>query len=133
MYQELEDKRVEKVLSSYDVLDGPHTFNVVWATTRFVNENRKVVEAFIAALDDVMQQIAKDPAAAAALWVKAENSKLSSDYVTKLLRLPENEWTMVPKKIMAYAAFMNRAGALPAKPANWQEVFFPDTHKLPGS
>jgi len=62
MYQELDDKRVEKVLSSYDVLGGPHTFNVVWANTKFVTENPKVVEAFIAALDDVMQQIAKDPA-----------------------------------------------------------------------
>src|SRR5689334_7350792 len=26
MYQELEDKRVEKILDSYDVLGGPHTF-----------------------------------------------------------------------------------------------------------
>jgi NitT/TauT family transport system substrate-binding protein len=133
MYQELEDKRVEKVLSSYDVLGGPHTFNVVWANTRFVTENPKVVEAFIAALDDVMQQIAKDPAAAAAIWVKAENSKLSADYIERLIRLSENEWTMVPKKIMTYADFMHRVGTLPVKPSNWQEVFFPNTHRLPGS
>src|SRR6201999_3777534 len=31
MYQELADSRVRKVLDSYDVLGGPHTFNVVWA------------------------------------------------------------------------------------------------------
>jgi NitT/TauT family transport system substrate-binding protein len=133
MYQELEDKRVHKVLDSYEVLGGPHTFNVVWATTRYYNENRKVVEAFLAALDDAMQQIAADPAAAAALWVKNENSKLAPDEVEKLIRLPENEWTMVPKKIMAYAEFMHRAGLLSAKPATWQDVFFPDTHSLPGS
>jgi len=133
MYQELEDKRVDRVLSSYDVLGGPHTFNVVWATTKFVTENRKVVEAFIAALEDVMKQIASDPAAAAALWVRAENSKLSAEYVQGLIRLPENEWTMVPKKIMAYAEFMKRVGTLPVKPANWQEVFFPEVHGLPGS
>jgi hypothetical protein len=72
-----------------------------------------------------------DPAAAAALWVRAENSKLSTDYVTTLIRL--NEWTMVPKKIMPYADFMHRIGILPVKPANWQEVFFPDTHNLAGS
>ena len=131
MYQELEDKRVEKVLSSYDVVGGPHTFTVVWATTKFVNKHRKVLEAFVAALDDVMQQIARDPAAAAALWVRAENSKLSPDYVTRLIRL--NEWTMVPKKIMPYADFMHRTGFLPVKPANWQEVFFPDMHNLLGN
>jgi NitT/TauT family transport system substrate-binding protein len=131
IYQELEDTRVEKVLSSYDVLGGPHTFTVVWATTKFANAHRKVLEAFVAALDDVMQQIARDPAAAAALWVRAENSKLSPDYVTRLIRL--NEWTMVPKKIMPYADFMHRTGILPVKPSNWQEVFFPDMHKLAGS
>src|SRR5256885_1763387 len=35
MYQELQDKRVRKILDSYDVLGGPHTFNLVWATARF--------------------------------------------------------------------------------------------------
>jgi NitT/TauT family transport system substrate-binding protein len=122
---------VKKVLSSYDVVGGPHTFNVVWTTTKFVHQNRKVVEAFVAALDDVMYQIASDPVAAARLWVRAENSKLSPDYVARLIRL--NEWTMVPKKIMAYADFMHRTGSLPVTPGNWQEVFFPVTHNLPGS
>ena len=70
-YQQLEDKRVRKVLDSYQVLGGPHTFNSVWATTKFYNENRKIVQAFLAALDDAMKQIAADPAGAAALWVKA--------------------------------------------------------------
>jgi NitT/TauT family transport system substrate-binding protein len=132
-YQQLDDKRVHKVLDSYEVLGGPHTFNVVWATSKFYNENRKVVEAFIAALDDVMKQIAQDPAGAAALWVKAENSKLSPEYVEKLIRARENEWTTVPKQITTYADFMNRVGVLSVKPASWQEVFFPEAHKLPGS
>jgi len=133
MYQELADKRVRKVLDSYDVLGGPHTFNLVWATSRYYGENRKVVQAFVAALDDAMKQIAADPAGAAALWVKAENSKLPVAEAERIIRLAENEWTMVPKKIMAYADFMARVGVLPAKPANWQEVFFADIHALPGS
>jgi NitT/TauT family transport system substrate-binding protein len=132
-YQQLEDKRVRKVLDSYEVLGGPHTFNAVWATSKYYNENRKVVEAFVAALDDVMKQIKQDPAAAAALWIKAENSRLAPDYVEKLIRASENEWTTTPKQILTYAEFMNRVGVLAVKPGNWQEVFFPDTHKLPGS
>jgi NitT/TauT family transport system substrate-binding protein len=133
MYQELEDKRVRKVLDSYDVLGGPHTFNVVWLTTRYYNENRKVVEAFVAALDEAMTFIKSDPAGAAALWIKNENSKLSPPEVEKLIRLPENEWTIVPKKIGAYADFMSRAGLLSPKPASWQEVFFEEIHKQPGN
>ena len=133
MYQELADKRVHKVLDSYAVLGGPHTFNVVWATSKYYAANPKVVAAFIAALDDAMKQIAADPTAAAALWVKAENSKLPAAEAERIIRLPENEWTMVPKKIMAYADFMARVGLISTKPANWQEVFFPETHGLPGS
>jgi NitT/TauT family transport system substrate-binding protein len=133
MYQELADARVHKVLDSYDVLGGPHTFNVVWASSKYYNENRKVVEAFVAALDDAMQQIAKDPAEAASLWVKNENSKIPVAEIERMIRLPENEWTMVPKKVMAYADFMSRAGLIRVKPEHWQDVFFDDIHKLPGS
>src|SRR5262249_3697768 len=133
MYQELEDQRVEMILNSYNVLGGPHTFNLVWTTTKFATENPKVVEAFVAALDDAMTQIIKNPVAAATLWIKAESSKLSTDYVEMMIKMSENEWTTVPKKIMAYAEFMNRVGAIHVKPANWREVFFANVHGLPGS
>jgi NitT/TauT family transport system substrate-binding protein len=133
MYQELEDKRIHKVLDSYEVLGGPHTFNVVWATAKFHDENPKVMQAFIAALDDAMKQIAKDPAEAAKVWVKNENSKIPVAEIERMMRLPENEWTMVPKQIMAYADFMSRVGLIAAKPAQWQDVFFDGIHKLPGS
>jgi NitT/TauT family transport system substrate-binding protein len=132
-YQELEDERVKKILDSYDVLGGPHTFNLVWGTTKFYNENRTVVRAFISALDDAMRQIRADPAGIAALWVKAERSKISPAEAERLMRLPENEWTMVPKKIMDYATYMNRVGLIPAKPASWTDVFFDDMHAMPGS
>jgi NitT/TauT family transport system substrate-binding protein len=121
------------VLDSYEVLGGPHTFNVVWATSKFHNDNPQIIAAFNAALDESMKLIAKDPAAAAATWVKAENSKLSAAYIEKLIRLPENEWTMVPKKIMAYAEFMGRTGLLSEKPGSWQDVFFDDIRALPGN
>jgi NitT/TauT family transport system substrate-binding protein len=133
MYQELEDPRVHKVLDSYQVLEGPHTFNLVWTTTRFHDQNRKVIAAFVAALDQAVKQIAADPAGAAGLWVKAENSKLSPAEIERMIRLPENEWTLVPKKIAPYADYMSRAGLIPAKPSSWQDAFFEEAHKLPGS
>ena len=132
-YQQLEDKRVHKVLDSYQVLGGPHTFNSVWTTSKFHTENRKVVQAFLAALDDAIKQIAADPAGAAALWVKAEGSKLSPAEAERIIRLPENEWTTVPKKIMDYADYMSRAGMLPVKPSSWRDVYFEEAHQLPGS
>ena len=133
MYQELQDPRVRKVLDSYEVLGGAHTFNVVWATSAYYKENAKIVQALLSALDDAMAQIKKDPAAAAALWVKAENSKLPVAEAERIIRLPENEWTTTPKKIMDYADYMSRVGMLATKPASWREIFFDDISKLPGS
>jgi NitT/TauT family transport system substrate-binding protein len=132
-YQQLADSRVRKVLDSYEVLGGPHTFNSVWTSGKYYNENRKVVQAFVAALDEAMKFIKADPAAAAALWVKAENSKLPGAEAERIIRLPENEWTTVPKRIMAYADYMNRAGMLSTKPADWREVYFEEMHTQPGS
>src|SRR6266571_3359166 len=88
MYQELADKRVRKILDSYDVLEGPHTFNAVWATSRLYGENRKLVQAFGAALAEAMSRIRQDPAGVAALWVKAESSKLPAAEAERLIRLP---------------------------------------------
>ena len=134
MYQELEHPGMHKVLDSYEVLGGPHTFNTVWATTRFRDANPKIVAAFVAALQDSLDQIKADPAAAAALWLKAENIKnLPEAEVEAIIRKPENQWTMTPKKIMDFAAFMNKIGLVSAKPTDWHEMFFDNIKALPGS
>ena len=132
-YQELADPRVRKVVDSYDVLGGPHTFNVVWASTRFRDENPKIVEAFVAALDEAMKFINANRKEAAEIWVRAENSRMPAAEAERIIRLPENEWTMTPKKVMAYADFMSRNGLIPARPDSWKDLFFPEVHGLPGS
>jgi NitT/TauT family transport system substrate-binding protein len=133
MYQQLADPRVRKVLDSYEVLGGPHTFNTVWTSSRFREENPKVVQALVAALDEAMKFINANQKEAAEIWVKAEASKMTPAEAERIIRLPENEWTMTPKNIMAYAEFMGRIGMIPAKPESWKDAFFPEIHNLPGS
>ncbi len=133
MYQELEDKAIHRVLNSYDVLGGPHTFNTVWATGRYHDANPGVMAAFVAALDRAEKQIVADPKAAAAVWIAAEHGKLSVEEVARMIVLPENEWTIVPKKTVEFANFMQSVGAVPAKPGSWKDLFFPEIHHLPGS
>ena len=113
MYQELADKRAHLVLNSFDVFGGPHTFNVVWASAKLYNGEPKLVQAFLAALSIAMKQIHDDPAAAAALWVKADRSKLTAAEAERIIRLPENNWTMTPLKTMVFADFMARVGMVP--------------------
>jgi NitT/TauT family transport system substrate-binding protein len=121
------------VLDSYEVLGGPHTFNVVWATSKYYQENPKVVKAFVDALEDALQQIQADPAGAAKTWLQFEPSKITPELVESYIRQPQNEWTTTPKQVMAYAAFMNRTGVLKTKPQSWKDVFFDVIHSRPGS
>ncbi|WP_375410628.1 ABC transporter substrate-binding protein [uncultured Methylobacterium sp.] len=122
---ELKDPRARKVLDSYDVLGGPHTFNLVWASNKFVSANPKVVAAFIAALEDSLKLIRDDPAKAAALWIKAEGAKLSQAEAEAIIRSPQNEWTTAPKRMLTYLDYMNRAGLVSAKATDQSELFFP--------
>ncbi len=133
MYQELADSRVRKVLDSYEVLGGPHTFNVVWASSRFREDNPKVIQAFVRALEEAMIFINGNQKEAAEIWVRAENSRMAPAEAERIIRLPENEWTMTPKKVMDYADFMSRTGMIPAKPESWKAAFFAEVHNLPGS
>jgi NitT/TauT family transport system substrate-binding protein len=133
MYQELEDKRVHKVLDSYEVLGGPHTFNSVWATEKVYKGEPKVVKAFLAALEEAMKYIKSDPDGAADLWVKNNKSKLSVAEAARIIKLPENNWTMTPLKVMDFADYMARVKMIPEKPSSWKDVYIDEIHNLPGS
>ena len=49
-YQELLNPNVHKVLSSYDILGGQATFNVLYTTQKFHDDNPKTYKAFYDAL-----------------------------------------------------------------------------------
>ncbi|MHB2205803.1 ABC transporter substrate-binding protein [Methylobacterium sp. CM6257] len=122
---ELKDPRAHKVLDSYDVMGGPHTFNLVWASSRFVTANPKVTASFLAALEESLKLIRDDPARAAALWIKAEGAKISPEEAEALIRAPQNAWTTKPERMLDYLSYMNRAGLVSATASSDSELFFP--------
>jgi ABC-type nitrate/sulfonate/bicarbonate transport system substrate-binding protein len=133
MYQELKDKRVHRVLNSYDVFGGPHTFIVVWATAKLYKDEPKVAQAFLAAAKIAMKEIHDDPAGSAALWVKANHSKLPVAEAENIIKLPENTFTLTPQHVMVVANYMADAQMVPARPASWKDMFIDAIHDLPGS
>jgi NitT/TauT family transport system substrate-binding protein len=130
---ELQDPRVHRVLSSYDVMKGPLTFTVLWTTARFRNENPRLYHAFVEALDEATRIVNADKRAAAALYVKAANSKESVDDVYRMITEPTIEFTLTPRQIGNYAQFMYDDGLIKHRPASWKDLFFDDIHALPGS
>jgi len=133
MYQELADARVHRVLNSYDVFGGPHTFNVIWAASKLYEGEPKIVQAFLSAMRIAMKEINDDPAGSAALWVKADKSKLTPAEAEKIIRDPENKWTMTPEKVMMVADYMGRVKMIPVAPKTWKDMFIDAVHDLPGS
>ena len=132
-YQELEHKGMHRVLNSYDVLGGPATFNVVWTTTKFHDENPKVYAAFVAALDDATAQINADKKKAAETYLRVSKDKDSLEDILKMLNDTEIKFTTTPNNTMKYVDFMHKVGSIKVTPASWKEMYFPNAQKLHGS
>ncbi|TAL87852.1 MAG: ABC transporter substrate-binding protein [Candidimonas sp.] len=132
-YIELSKPGIHTVLNSFDVLGGPHTFNVVWATQKFVKANPKTYAAFVKAFDKAIDFINNDKKAAAELYVRVTKSKEPVSFFMKILNDPNVKFTTTPQNIMKYVNFMNHIGFIKAKPASWKELFFPNVQNLPGS
>jgi NitT/TauT family transport system substrate-binding protein len=131
--QQLEDPHIHRILDSYDVLGGPHTQAVLYAGARFHEDNPETAAAVFEALDQTMRFIREDPGAAAALYVKIEDSPLSAGFVERILRDPDHVFTIVPQNVQKFADFLYRTGQIKAPPKFWTDLFFGEVASHPGS
>ncbi|SHM48048.1 NitT/TauT family transport system substrate-binding protein [Pseudomonas punonensis] len=132
-YQALENPNVHKLISSYDILGGQATFNVLYATEKFHDQNPKTYKAFYDALVEASQIIKADKAAAAETYIKVENSKLPLEFVRKIIEDPENDFTVSPQRTFIYAEKLHELGVLKNKAASWKDYFFEEAYANPGS
>jgi len=132
-YQQLAKPSIHTVLNSFDVLGGPATFNVVWTTTKFKNENPKIYDAFVKALEEATASINRDRGAAAETYLRLSRDKDAVGEILKMLNDPAIVYTQTPQSIMKYADFMAKTGAIKVKPDTWRDLFFANVHGAPGS
>ncbi len=131
-YLELKDPKIHRVLNSVDVL-GSITLDVVFANKRFADTNPKVIEAFIAALDEANQMIAKEPKKAAEIFVRTSPVKVSDEEVLGILADKDSLFSTTPNGVMKFAEFMALAGSIKATPTKWQDLFVTTLHGRQGS
>lgn len=127
-YQGLQNPNVHKVLSSYDVLGGQATFNVLYTSEKFHDENPKTYKAFYDALAEAEQIIKADKPAAAQAYIRVEQSKLPLALVEKIVIDPEIDFTVVPQRTFIYAEKLQQLGVLKNKADNWKVYFFEEAH-----
>ena len=130
---ELKTPGVHLVLDSSDVFGGPASNAVVFGTKKFYQANPKTIAAFMAALEEANQLIARDPAGAAKIYLDATKEKYSVDEVVAMIKAPNVVYSTTPNATMVFADFMAKTGLIKTKPANWKEFFFPVVHNLPGT
>ncbi len=133
-YQALQgNKAVHKVISSYDILGGPATFNVLYTTKAFHDDNPKTYAAFYAALGEAAKWINDNKEKAAETFIRQQGSKLSPELVLEIINDPENNFTIVPQNTFVYAKELYKLGVLKTEAGSWKDYFFPEAHDANGS
>ncbi|MFT3956084.1 MAG: ABC transporter substrate-binding protein [Piscinibacter sp.] len=116
------------VLKSYEVLGGPASATVLYATEKFRRENPKTYKAFTDALAEAAQFIRANPEKAADIFIRTNKSGVDRELLLKIIRNPEVEFKLTPQNTYALAEFMHRVGAIRNKPASAKDYFFDDPH-----
>ncbi|QET05981.1 ABC transporter substrate-binding protein [Cupriavidus pauculus] len=121
------------VLNSYDVLGGPSSATVLYATEKFRNDNPKTYRAFVDALAEAADFATKQPEAAADLYIRVNKAKIDRALLVKILKNPQVQFKVTPQNTFPLAEFMHRVGAIKNAPKSWQDYFFPDPATAQGS
>ena len=121
------------VLDSYQVLGGPASATVLYATEKFRAENPKTYQAFIDALNDAAQFVAANPEQAADIYIKVSNARIDRDLLVRIIKNPQVQFKTTPQNTYPLAEFMHRVGAIKNKPASVKDYFFDDAQNAAGN
>jgi NitT/TauT family transport system substrate-binding protein len=114
------------VLSSYQVLGGPASATVLYATEKYRRDNPKTYKAFVDALGEAAKLVRADPEKAADIFIRTNKSGIDRVLLLKIIKNPEVEFKLAPQNTFALAEFMHRVGAIKNKPTRALDYFFDD-------
>jgi len=132
--RERRDPAVRTIATSNEIMGGPSTFTMLYAPTKFYEENPKAYAAVLAALKSAIDFINADKKAAAEVYLQSEEGKgWKMDDLMEVLNDPDVRFTTSPESVMKYANFMADVGSIKNRPQTWQDMFFPDIHGVKGN
>lgn len=116
------------VLNSYDVLGGPSSATVLYATEKFRADNPKTYRAFTAALQEAAEYISKNPEGAADIYLRTGQGSIDRKLLLSIIKDPAVQFKLAPENTFKLATFMHSIGAIKNKPASARDYFFDDGH-----
>jgi NitT/TauT family transport system substrate-binding protein len=132
-YEQLRDPGIHKVFDSYQAAGGPHTFNLTWASEKWVKANPTLAKAFVDALREATDFIGEKPAEAARLYVVSEKAKSTPDEILAIMKQAGIKYSMTPGGLVKFSGFMQKIGMIKTVPGSWRDYAFDHLHALPGN
>ena len=132
-FEQLRDPGIKKVFDSFQVVGGSHTFNVVWASEKWVKANPRLVRAFVDAFKEATSYVNEKPGEAVALYATTERSRSTPEELLRDIKGDGIKYTMTPTGVMKFAGFMQKIGMIKTVPASWKDYAFAHLHGLPGN
>lgn len=121
------------VLKSYDVLGGPSSATVLYATEKFRSESPKTYKAFVDALDEAARFITANPEQAADTYIRVTGAKIDRNLLLQVIKNPEVQFKVKPENTLGLGQFLHRAGAVKNEPKAVGDYFFEDPLTANGS
>ena len=121
------------VLKSYDVQGGPSSSTVLYATEKYRSGNPKTYRAFVQALAEAADFAARNPEAAADIYLKVNKARVDRALLVQIFRNPDVQFRIAPQNTLGLAQFMHKVGAVKNRPATWRDYFFDDPLVKEGS
>jgi len=112
------------VLDSYQVLGGPSSATVLYATEKWVKENPKTYRAFLDALVEAAQLASTNPEAAADAYLRVNKNSIDRALLVKVIKNPKVQFSVAPRNTLGLAQFLHQVGAIRKKPESWRDYFF---------
>jgi NitT/TauT family transport system substrate-binding protein len=130
---ELRTPGIHTVLTGTEVTGGPVTIGMAYAPRKFHDDNPTLYGVYLAALGAAIERIRADPRGMAELYLADTGEKDTLETILGIIKDPAFEFGLAPHSILTVVRFMHRIGTIKHDPQDWQELFFPEIHQLPGS
>lgn len=132
--KELAQPGFHKVLESSDIFGESFSNGIVYATTKFRNDNPKLMAAVSKSVTEALASIKQDPQAAAQKYLAISGERTPVADIVALINAPGVDWsTSAPKGIFKFAQFMYQIKSIKRKADSWKDMFFPEVHQMNGS
>lgn len=125
--------KLHVLTSSYEILGGPATASLVYATEKFRHDNPKTYRAFVGGLADAAALVKSQPELAADIFIRTNRSSIDRALLTRIITSKDVDYKLTPQNTFALADFMYRIGAIKHKPSSARDYVFDDAHNADAS